>query len=191
MTELERFNMLPATQAEHTLLPCCGSHAWAQGLAALRPFATPKDLFEAAREVWLGLTEDDWLEAFACHPRIGERIAQAEPARSPDAPAGESRSGERATPANATEGFAAHSTSEQQAVHQTIAGVDEALRAGNAEYEQRFGFRYLVFASGRTAPELFALLEERLTHARAQELREAARQQERITQLRLERWLQV
>ena len=82
-----------------------------------------------------------------------------------------------------------HSTGEQQAAQATLDGVAEALVCGNQLYEQRFGFRYIVFASGRSAPELLAVLEQRLTHTREQELLEAAHQQDRITKLRMERWM--
>ncbi len=121
-------------------------------------------VLQSASNLWFALPEQDWLEAFDCHPRIGEVRAPA------------------------TE-FLAHSTSEQLTAQQTLAEVQAQLNAGNQAYEARFGFLYIVFASGRTAPELLALLQQRLHNTRAEELQQAAQQQDRITRLRLERWL--
>jgi OHCU decarboxylase len=143
-------------------MSCCGSRAWAKGLVARRPFANEKALMEASEAVWAGLSEADWLEAFACHPRIGEKKAP-------------------------TTQYLVYSELEQVAVLKSLAAASKALVAGNKAYEERFGFRYIVFASGRTAPELLAILETRLTRTREEELQEAARQQLQITNLRLSR----
>lgn len=159
---LDRFNALSLEEARTALLSCCGSHAWAGSVANARPYGTVADVLEQSSALWLTLREPDWLEAFACHPRIGEVKAP-------------------------TDAFLTHSTSEQSATQQTLANVASQLVEGNRAYEARFGFLYIVFASGRSAPELLAVLRQRLTHTRDEELREAARQQDRITRLRLER----
>jgi OHCU decarboxylase len=72
---LADLNALPARRAEAALLACCGSRTWARDVAARRPFASSQALLGAADEVWRGLGPDDWREAFAAHPRIGERAA--------------------------------------------------------------------------------------------------------------------
>ena len=163
---LARFNALSCLDAEQELLSCCGSHAWAASLARQRPFSSEDALMEAAELLWFKLPEADWLEAFACHPRIGEK-------KPPDT------------------AYLSHSSAEQAAAQQTLASVAGALAEGNRLYEQRFGFRYIVFASGRSAPELLQVLERRLLQPRAEELQEAARQQHRITHLRMSKWLQA
>lgn len=165
MTSLELFNNQPAASAHAALRACCASTRWSETLALQRPFLTPEMLVQTSTEVWFTLSESDWLEAFAAHPRIGETRP-------------------------ITTSFLTHSQTEQSATQGTLTPVAEALLAGNHAYEDKFGFRYIVFASGRTAPELLAVLGQRLTHIREQELREAAAQQDRITQLRLQRWLQ-
>lgn len=162
---VEGFNELPEAEAVTGLLACCGSRRWAEDVVARRPFAGGAKLLEVAERVWFSLGEADWLEAFAQHPRIGERKA-------------------------ASTAYLAHSEAEQAAAQGTLEDVAEALATGNQEYEARFGFRYLVFASGRTAPELLAVLQERLRHTREEELLEAARQQHRITALRMAKWLE-
>ena len=166
MTALEGWNGMPAEEAEARLLACCGSRCWAEEVSGRRPFADGEALMEAAGAVWFGLGAKDWLEAFACHPRIGERRAAATASL-------------------------ASSAREQAVAQQTLAGVAERLMAGNQLYEERVGFRYIVFASGRSAPELLAVLEERLTHTREEELQEGARQQHRITLRRMQEWLET
>ncbi len=163
---LDAFNGLPAPAAESHLLALCGSSRWASTLGHKRPFHDAAHMQHAASNLWFLLDEPDWLEAFACHPRIGESRAPASPA------------------------FLEHSSNEQQVAQQSLAPVADALFEGNRRYEDRFGFLYIVFASGRSAPELLALLEQRLRNDRITELHEAARQQNRITSLRLQTWLQ-
>ena len=164
---LRAFNALPQPAAEEHLLTLCGSRRWAAALSARRPFADEHALEHDACNLWFLLGESDWLEAFACHPRIGEQ------------PRGASA-------------FSLHAAAEQQAAQQTLSeATAHALAEGNRQYEQRFGFVYIIFASGRTAPELLALLERRLQNDRITELHEAARQQHSITTLRLRRWLEV
>ena len=166
MTALQLWNGMPGMEAEACLLVCCGSRRWAAEINRRRPFVDEGTLMEVAGEVWFKLGPENWLEAFQCHPRIGER-----------------RTAETASLAS--------SEREQAEAQRTLAGVDARLQTGNALYEERFGFRYIVFASGRSAPELLAILEERLTHTREEELEEAARQQHRITLLRMGEWLEI
>jgi OHCU decarboxylase len=118
------------------------------------------------------MPEEEWLAAFACHPRIGERKAEV------DAIGG------------AGAQFADWSGTEQRSAQATLEAVAAALVEGNRAYEKKFGFLYIVFASGRTAPELLAILEERLGHDRETELNAAARQQWAITKLRLGKLLE-
>jgi 2-oxo-4-hydroxy-4-carboxy-5-ureidoimidazoline decarboxylase len=61
-----------------------------------------------------------------------------------------------------------------------------ALRDGNLAYEERFGFVFLVCATGKSAAEMLALLTERLTHDRSSELQIAAAEHTKITRIRLE-----
>ena len=162
---VEGFNELPEAEAVRGLLACCGSRRWAEDVAARRPFRSVEAMRGVAERVWFSLGEGDWLEAFAQHPRIGEQK-------------------------QASTAYLAHSEAEQAGAQETLEEVAEGLKVGNYLYEARFGFRYLVFARGRTAPELLAVLEERLTHTREEELEEAARQQHRITALRMAKWLE-
>src|ERR1022692_3994302 len=74
-TVLLRWNSLDAESATREILPCCGSRAWADGMAAQRPFASAQQLLAASDAMWANLDEPAWREAFAAHPRIGQQNA--------------------------------------------------------------------------------------------------------------------
>ncbi|MBW8877128.1 MAG: 2-oxo-4-hydroxy-4-carboxy-5-ureidoimidazoline decarboxylase [Acidobacteria bacterium] len=71
--DLDRFNALPVDEAAERLLPCCGSRAWAHRMAESRPFQSLAELREKSDRIWRSLGGEDWREAFAAHPRIGEK----------------------------------------------------------------------------------------------------------------------
>jgi 2-oxo-4-hydroxy-4-carboxy-5-ureidoimidazoline decarboxylase len=165
-TVLERWNSLDPTLAASEILPCCGSRAWASEMAARRPIADEDHLSVISDAVWLGLPEAAWQEAFDSHPRIGERKAKA-----------------------ATDESLSWSASEQSNAVTADEAAKLALEEGNRRYEEKFGRIFIVCASGKSAEQVLALLEQRMNYAPAVELHEAAEQQRQITQLRLARWL--
>jgi len=132
-------------------------------MMARRPFGRDAKLLAAARVEWFGLTEPDWLEAFSHHPRIGERAALE--ARFP-----------------ATHDLA---SKEQSRVGGALAEIIAALAQANDAYFERFGFIFIVCATGKSAEEMLQLLRDRLPNDRASELRVAAEEQAKITALRL------
>ena len=163
---LDAWNNADESGATGAMLSCCGAHRWAEQMVALRPIANIAELSEAADRVWATMGEPDWMEAFACHPRIGERKAAA-----------------------ASEKATAWSVQEQAGTSSAATNVMRELAEGNAQYEQRFGFTYIVCATGRSADEMLAILERRLANDRVAELKEAAEQQRQILQIRLGKWL--
>ncbi len=175
---LAQWNTAPADKALNAMLACCGARRWAAAMVALRPIAGVVELSAAADRVWSTMEEPDWLEAFACHPRIGERQA---------APAAAHASAPAAT--HGTGRSAAWSRQEQSQAGAASEPVLAELAEGNALYEQRFGFTYIVCATGKSAEEILAILERRLAATRETELREAAEQQRQIMQIRLGKWL--
>ena len=144
---------------------CCGSTRWAERMAALRPFDSEAAVFEAAERTWWGLDPADWLEAFAAHPRIGDLDAL--------------RAKFAAT--------AAWSAVEQAGVDGASEDVLQALADDNARYHERFGYIFIVCATGKTAEEMLALLRERLANDADIEIRVAAAEQAKITRIRLEK----
>jgi OHCU decarboxylase len=164
---LGRLNALSDADASSELLKCCGSTVWARRLAARRPFVNVDELLTAAEQIWWGLCEQDWLEAFSAHPRIGGRRAE----KSQDAQA------------------QAWSESEQAGARAIDEAMQDELAKANRAYEEKFGHIFIVCATGKTATEMLALLRERLVNDAVSELRRAADEQRKITRLRLEKLL--
>ena len=164
--KLSAWNQASASDALDAMIACCGARRWAEGMVELRPLGSIIELSEAADRVWSTMGEADWMEAFACHPRIGERKV-----------------------AHASKKSAAWSRQEQRLADSAAEKVLAELAAGNALYEERFGFTYIVCATGKSAEEMLAILNRRLARDRAAELIEAAEQQRQITQIRLGKWL--
>jgi 2-oxo-4-hydroxy-4-carboxy-5-ureidoimidazoline decarboxylase len=163
---LDAWNKADEATALAAMIACCGARRWASAMVALRPISSVMELSEAADRVWATMSEADWMEAFACHPRTGERKA-----------------------AHASAKSAAWSTQEQSSAADAEEQVLAEIAKGNVRYEELYGFTYIVCATGKTAEEMLAILNRRLASNRETELREAAEQQRQITQIRLGKWL--
>lgn len=163
---LSAWNDATPQEAFDAMLACCGARRWAEAMVTLRPIGGVLELSMAADRVWSTMGEADWMEAFACHPRIGER-----------------------RPAHARQKSVAWSKQEQSSTNSAAERVLAELAEGNALYEKQFGFTYIVCATGKSADEMLAILNRRLVSDRAAELLEAAEQQRQITQIRLGKWL--
>jgi 2-oxo-4-hydroxy-4-carboxy-5-ureidoimidazoline decarboxylase len=153
-------------EARSTLEHCCGARRWWEGMLAARPFHTAERVFAASERLLDQLTDEDWLEAFRHHPRIGESV---------DALRKKFAS---------TAHFAAR---EQAGVSGADDAVLKALAAGNARYLERHGFIFIICATGQTAEAMLAALKARIDNPREVELRIAAGEQRKITRLRLEK----
>jgi 2-oxo-4-hydroxy-4-carboxy-5-ureidoimidazoline decarboxylase len=159
---LTEFNGLPPDEAARHLAACCGSSRWVAGVVARRPFDSVEHLISVSDEVWRSTGRSDWDEAFAHHPRIGERQAAAHVSATAQAwSAGEQR---------------AASGDETRA----------ALAQANEAYERRFGRIYLVCAAGRSGEELLADIGMRMMNPPERELAIAVEEQRKITTLRLQ-----
>jgi allantoicase len=183
---------LSPNTAAQTLRACCGSSAWVAAMAARRPFGDFAALTRQADEVWNGLTPDDWLEAFANHPRIGDRTGGRPEARSAGGGRGDGGGRPEARSAgggrvNENAENARWSRQEQAGTASADRDTLQALEEGNGAYEERFGHVFLICASGRSAEEMLAALRERLGNDPATELRIAAEEQRKITRIRLDK----
>jgi 2-oxo-4-hydroxy-4-carboxy-5-ureidoimidazoline decarboxylase len=154
---LDELNALAAIEAEGMFLRCCGSRRWAEQMAGARPFATRERLNEAADRIWWSLDPADWRAAFAAHPRIGER------------------------------GGTRWALQEQSGAQAAAEATRAELADVNAAYEARFGYIFIVCATGRTGDEMLAIARERLHNDADTELRVAAAEQAAISRLRLEK----
>ncbi|MGQ0733584.1 MAG: 2-oxo-4-hydroxy-4-carboxy-5-ureidoimidazoline decarboxylase [Acidobacteriota bacterium] len=163
MASWRRLDEAGAGEARALLGRCCGSRRWVEHMLARRPFAGQTALVAAARDEWFALGPDDWREAFAHHPRIGDRHAAAE----------------RFAPTRDL------SRGEQAGVGDASAAVLDALAEGNRAYEARFGYTFIVCATGKTAEDMLALLQSRLENDPVTELQIASTEQAKITAIRL------
>src|SRR5262245_37823029 len=128
-------------------------------MASSRPFDGPEAMAQSSDRIWGSLERRDWLEAFAAHPKIGERPASA------------------------------WASAEQSGASSAPQDVIERLAAGNRAYEARFGYIFIVCATGKSAGEMLTILEQRLTNDPDEELHIAAEEQRKITRLRLAKLL--
>jgi 2-oxo-4-hydroxy-4-carboxy-5-ureidoimidazoline decarboxylase len=162
---LDRINAWTVDEAIAEFRRCCGSTRWAETVASLRPYASEAELRDAAERTWWDLSRDDWLEAFAAHPKIGDLDAL--------------RARFAAT--------ATWSAREQSGVAGATEEVLGALAEGNRRYEEKFGYIFIVCATGKTAAEMLERLLRRLPNDPTDEIANAAAEQAAITRLRLER----
>ncbi|QDG51631.1 allantoicase [Persicimonas caeni] len=163
--KLEWLNTLPEGAAKEAFITCCGSTRWADTMVEQRPYASIEALQQTADEVWADLGEEDYLEAFSAHPKIGERKAEGDQ----------------------TEKSKQWSEQEQKGAADASNEMLDALLEKNVAYQERHGFIFIVCASGKSADEMLAMLEERLENDRATEIENAAEEQRKITALRLEK----
>jgi 2-oxo-4-hydroxy-4-carboxy-5-ureidoimidazoline decarboxylase len=160
--QLAWFDGLSAADARGLLLACCAAEPWAARLVAGRPYPTVAAVARESDEAVAGLTVPELAAALAGHPRIGERA-----------------------PASAASRSAGWSRQEQSGMAAADEPTRQAIAELNAAYEKRFGHIYLVCATGRTAAELLALLQARLSHDDAAEWRTVRSELQQINRIRL------
>ncbi len=163
--QLLQLNQLPAQQALTAFLDCCASHRWAAAMTQARPFADLQSLARQAEFHWRLLDDADRLEAFSGHARIGDMQALQRK-------------------------YESHTQVEQGQVGDAPLQTLQQLHDLNQTYEQKFGFMFIVCASGKSALQMLQLLQARLGNSRVQEMANAAAEQLKITQLRLTRMLE-
>ncbi len=164
---LRQFNALDQESARKLLFDCCAATRWVDIMLSAYPYRNAEELFDVARSAWNQMKEPDLLEAFAGHPRIGDIGSLKAKYASTMQMAG----------------------SEQSATQEANQNVLQELKRCNQEYDQTFGFIFIVFATGKNAKQMLELLKKRLHNNRDQELVIAAAEQLRITLLRLEKLL--
>ena len=166
---LHELNTLPKDQLKDALLKCCGSANWVEKMLPFFPADDLVELLEDAEEQWFKCSEGDWKEAFSQHPKIGDTASLKKKFASTAQWASGEQSGV--------------STASQQTI--------EALAEGNRKYEDKFGYIFIVCATGKTAEEMLEILTSRLSNDPKDEIEIAADEQNKITKLRLEKLLDV
>ncbi|HKZ67641.1 MAG TPA: 2-oxo-4-hydroxy-4-carboxy-5-ureidoimidazoline decarboxylase [Chitinophagaceae bacterium] len=165
---LHELNTLPQQQLKEELIKCCGSSAWVNKMVPFFPAEDLVEVLEDAEEQWFLCSDADWKEAFAQHPRIGDIGPLQKKFTS------------------TTEWAAREQSGIATASQQTL----EALAEANKKYEQKFGYIFIVYATGKSADELLTLLETRLQNSPEVEIEIAADEQNKITKLRIEKLLE-
>ncbi|MBL7940031.1 MAG: 2-oxo-4-hydroxy-4-carboxy-5-ureidoimidazoline decarboxylase [Flavobacteriales bacterium] len=153
--------------AAAAFIQCCSSQRWAERMVIDRPFESLSEMLEISDRIWEECDIDDYMEAFAGHPRIGDVESLAKKYASTKAWAG----------------------GEQKGVEGADRAILERLAKGNADYEERFGHIFIVCATGKSAAEMLALLEARLNNDPEHEITVAAEEQNKITRIRLKKLL--
>ena len=159
---IAEFDRLETKVKRLMLHQCCGSEKWVEKMLHIPPAEDLIDLFEDAEEAWYECREEDWKEAFTHHPKIGDidsltkRFANA-----------------------------AFASNEQALVGNTSESTLANLAEANKLYEEKFGYIFIVFATGKAAEEMLAILQSRLSNSPEIEIKVAMEEQNKITQLRL------
>ncbi|HUL44229.1 MAG TPA: 2-oxo-4-hydroxy-4-carboxy-5-ureidoimidazoline decarboxylase [Bacteroidota bacterium] len=166
---LDKLNALSKRDAVTFFRQCCGSVRWATVMAERLPYTDIEVLLAAANEIWNAMGPEEWKEAFSHHPRIGD----IKDLRKRFSSAGELAAGE------------------QSGVSGTPETTLKMLSEGNALYEAKFGYIFIVCATGKSADEMLRLLNERLDNRPLEEIRIAAAEQAKITRLRIQKLLSL
>lgn len=165
---LNDLNSLSKEEAGSQLLNCCGSLKWKENILSALPFLDEVDLIQHVHETWYNVcNEADWLEAFTHHPKIGDVKSMSEKFASTKHLTG----------------------AEQEGVSHSDMGTINELTKANREYEAKFGFIFIVCATGKSASEMLRMLNDRLHNNFKEELLTAMGEQAKITVLRLQKLL--
>lgn len=145
------------------LSDCCGSEKWVIEMYEHYPFKTEEKLFDEAERIWFRLNESDWLEAFLHHPKIGDINSLREKFSSSKHLA----------------------ENEQAGVKDASSETLQELARFNEEYERKFGYIFIVCATGKSAEEMLEIIRTRITNEPPEEIKTAMNEQCKITKIRL------
>jgi len=160
---LESLNALTIFDANEQFELCCGAANWVIKMNQNRPFQNKDDLYKKSESIWFSLSSDDWLEAFTHHPKIGNIESLRKNFHN-------------------TKSI---SENEQSGVNDASESTLKDLAESNQLYEDKFGFIFIVCATGKSADEILTLIKIRLNNNVNAEMLNAAKEQNKITQLRL------
>jgi len=163
---IHTINEMPSEEAQDAFEECCGSVRWASSLTRERPFMEAEDLHHAADRLWGRARDEDRLEAFSSHPKIGDIDSLRKKLYRSD-----------------------WALDEQDGTASASEQTLNALSQGNAAYENRFGYIFIICATGKSADEMRQELERRLENDPIVEMREASEQQRQIMHVRLAKLL--
>ncbi|HKR03170.1 MAG TPA: 2-oxo-4-hydroxy-4-carboxy-5-ureidoimidazoline decarboxylase [Bacteroidia bacterium] len=152
-------------QFKEEIFKCCGSRTWVEKLSEKYPFPSVEELKNESDKIWFSLSEKDWLEAFTQHPKIGDMKSLEKKFAS-------------------TKQWAEN---EQSAVNIATQTVLQELKDGNDAYEKKFGYIFIICATGKSAEEMLSILKSRLKNSPQEEIKIAVHEQNKITHLRIDK----
>ncbi len=161
----EDFNNAGSQTAIEELMKCCGSRGWAVKMSNSRPFRSLDIMVYEGESIWYNCSEEDWKASFEDHPKIGDLKSL----KKKYGTAGEWAANEQA--------------GAKQATTYTLTELAEA----NIKYEDKYGYKFIVCATGKSASEMLEILESRLNNTPEKELMVAMEEQNKITKIRLEK----
>lgn len=164
---LEKINMLSYEEAYKAFSDCCGSKNWVNKMISSRPFKSKNEAIEISDLIWNSISKNDWLEAFEHHPKIGDINSMKEKYSS-------------------TRKLA---ESEQAGVKDSSIDTLSEIAKYNADYLKKFGYIFIVCATGKSADEMLLIIKERINNDPETEIKIAMKEQSKITKLRLEKIL--
>lgn len=162
---LQHFNTSKPQHQKEELFKCCGCFKWVEQLSKIFPLSSVEELKINSDKIWFALDKKDWLEAFAHHPKIGDVKSLEKKFAS----------------------TAQWASGEQASVNAATQNVLNELKELNDEYEKKFGYIFIVCATGKSAEEMLSLLKQRLKNKPDEEIKIAAAEQNKITHLRIEK----
>lgn len=162
---LKEFSQYGKNRQKEELLKCCGSQKWTEKMVAGFPYDSLDSMKAFSDQVWFSLNENDWRESFTHHPKIGDMDGLKKKFAS-------------------TASWAGH---EQAGVSSATENILHDLKSGNDQYEKKFGYIFIVCATGKTAAEMLSMLQARLNNTPEQEIMVAMKEQNKITHLRLDK----
>lgn len=164
---IEDVNRLPLDQFVEALRPLFeAAGPLGERLAAGRPYSSYDALLGHAEATIDDLTPDERLVVVNAHPRIGESAAVVR---------------ETSALSYREQGYDA----EAGLAPEELKRIYADLARLNADYESRFGFRFVVFVNGRPKAEILEVLKARIANEREQELRTALQEMLAIARDRL------
>lgn len=166
---ITEFDQLAKEKKKVLLEQCCGSSAWTNKMSDSLPVGNLSELLDLAEEKWYECNRNDWLEAFEHHPMIGDINSLKKKYAS-------------------TLTLATH---EQSGVISATEELLKELAKTNTAYKNKFGYIFIVCASGKSAEQMLQLITQRITNDTETEIKIAMEEQNKITKLRLEKLFTV
>ncbi|MDA7747032.1 2-oxo-4-hydroxy-4-carboxy-5-ureidoimidazoline decarboxylase [Psychromonas sp.] len=164
---LEKINNANTEEIYRIFESCCCAPKWIESMTNARPFAQPEDMLTASDKIFKQLTKADYLIAFEGHPQIGNlQTLQSKYANTSES--------------------ASH---EQSGMSEADKSVIEEMHDLNLKYLEKFGFIFIVCASGKSAQQMLDLIKSRINNEHYSELTIAGIEQAKITHIRLEKLL--